>query len=390
MAASLLCKGGHSSMRIGIITILKVNNYGAELQAYATQAALKKLGYDAEIIDYLFYKNKGHRKCRKSRPIFKLGVKKWLAETLYPIFVRLKEKQSAVSELRRHRFDDFHLRNTSMSHTFCNIKDLYAECPDYDVYVVGSDQVWNPGIYSSILPYFLDFAPKGRRRVAYASSFGVEKLPADVVPVYKRLLSTFDAIGVREKNGVDIVRGLGMKAVNVLDPTLLLDDLAWKQVAADYPDMPEHYVLVYELTPSQYLNDVAQMVSQRTGLPVVRICKVAGADDSRFINVLDAGPAEFLGLISNAAFVVTNSFHGTAFAVNFNRPFLTVTPARKNNNSRQKSLLGLLGLSDRLLNEGDPVPDDISLDFSDAITRLSAERKKSVEFLTKAINGSET
>lgn len=135
--------------KIGIITILKVNNYGAELQAYATQATLNKMGYDAEIIDYLFYKNPMAKHTRGSRTEFSHSVKKRFAEWLYPLI----HKPSA-NKTRTIRFESFHKHNTRLSPTYRCAEELYDAKMPYDVYMVGSDQVWNPGSYTSLRPYF--------------------------------------------------------------------------------------------------------------------------------------------------------------------------------------------------------------------------------------------
>lgn len=374
-------------MRIGIITILKVNNYGAELQAYATQAAIKKLGVDAEIIDYLFYKHPKHIKTTLSRPLFNFSCKKRLAEYLFPIISKIKEWGSKDTKLRRSRFEKFHDINTTQSRTFRTLDDLYSGCPDYDIYIVGSDQVWNPGIYTSLKPYFLDFAPKGKRKVAYASSFGIGKLPENVKGTYRNFLRSFDAIGAREKSGVKIISDLGLKAENVLDPTLLLNGDEWRKVNTQYNGLPERYVAVYELASSPYLRKVATEVSKSLGLPIVRICGSTKTDDKNAININDAGPAEFLSIIQNADFVVTDSFHGTAFSINFQKPFFTITPDRKDNNSRQADLLTMLGITNRILKENDPIPSAISLNFSKVNKLLEAERFKSINFLSTAIYG---
>ena len=137
-------------MKIGIITILKVNNYGAELQAYALQRVLNLLGYDAEIIDYLFYKNPQHKKTIRSKPNFRFGIKKIFVERLYPIYVKIKMFLNSKNEnVRKQRFALFHKKNTRLSKTYKTIDELFEAKMDYDIYMVGSDQVWNPGIYSS-------------------------------------------------------------------------------------------------------------------------------------------------------------------------------------------------------------------------------------------------
>lgn len=378
--------------KIGIITILKVNNYGAELQAYATQAYLKKLGYDAEIIDYLFYKNPQFIRTKRSTPLFHFPFKKRLAEFIYPIWAQLKSLGNRRQQkLRERKFAEFHRKNTSMSVTYRSVDELYDAHMDYDIYLTGSDQVWNPGVYSSIAPYFLDFAPQDHKRIAYAASFGVSQIPKDARPYYAEFLSRYDAIGVREKNAVELVNDIAQKSAEwVLDPTLLLTSNEWLQIALPVNvDTDAPYILLYELTPCDYIQQLARNIKSKTNWQIIRICKDASREDKdkTIVNVIDAGPAEFLYLFSKASFVITNSFHGTAFSINFHRPFYTVLPLRKQNNSRQRSLLELFCLTDRLLIEGDPCPEQLiqSIDYTTIDGILHTERVKSLHFLRNAI-----
>ena len=378
--------------KIGIITILKVNNYGAELQAYATQCILNKLGWSAEIIDYLFYKNPEFKKTKMARPLFPMGNGKWLKEHLFPILNGMRELRYAKSnKVRKERFARFHRENTALSKTFKSMDELYRATFDYDVYMVGSDQVWNPGIYSSLEPYFLTFAPKGKKRVSYASSFGVSDIPEVAKPFYRKQLAEFSAISVRENTAVDLVKQLsGRDAQWVLDPTLLLSAAAWRQVCSDrYNDLPP-FVLVYELTPCAYIAELAKYIAKEKKLSIVRICKSAAREDenSDFLDVVDAGPAEFLELFGKAAFIVTNSFHGTAFSINFNKSFYTVIPHRKKNNSRQQSLLGMLDLKERMIWENSEYPDlNEGIDYTHVNMLLDTERDKSIKYLKEAIDG---
>lgn len=378
-------------MKAGIITILKVGSYGAELQAYALQAALRRMGCEAEVIDYLFYKNAGFRRTRCARPLFPFTLRQRLAETLYPLVQRIKSVcNGAAARRRAARFESFHRQHTALSPMFRTIDALYAAPPAYDVYITGSDQVWNPGIYANIAPYFLDFAPEDCRRVAYAASFGVERVPECARPVYRRFLSRYAAIGVRERQGVDLVRTLSDKAAQwVLDPTLLLCADEWLQVAEPV-DVAEPYVLIYELTPCPYISLLARHIATARGCQLLRVCKSAAREDkgADIRDITDAGPAEFLWLVAHAAAVVTNSFHGTAFSLNFRRPFYTVLPLRKRNNSRQRSLLALFGMESRLITEGDPLPAPTAEpDFAHAAATHEAERDKSLKFLHDAIYG---
>lgn len=379
-------------MKIGIITILKVNNYGAELQAYATQAILKMLGYEAEIIDYLFYKNSAHKRTNMEKPVFPFPFAVKVKEWLYPKLMAIRAIQYRKAQRERvRRFELFHQENTSMSVTYRSMDELYAAHVDYDIYMTGSDQVWNPGIYSSLNPYFLTFAPQGAKRISYAASFGVSCLPEDAKEYYRQKLQAYRAIGVREKDAVEIVKEVsGRKAEWVLDPTLLLGRQEWMEVARVYP-VEGNYILIYELTPCPYIRQLAGHFHKEKGWRIVRVCKSASPEDKdgEVLNVVDAGPAEFLSLIAHAALVITNSFHGTAFSVNFQRDFYTILPRRKQNNSRQRSLLELLGLMDRLLVEGAPWPviSEVNMDYAHVNKRLEEERNKSILFLKSAIDG---
>lgn len=121
-------------MKIGIITILKVNNYGAELQAYALQRILNNLGFDAEIIDYLFYKNPGHKNTLQSKPLFRFGLKKRLAETIYPLVAKGKTLFcSKAKKNRDQRFEAFHKENTRLSRPYRCVEDLLSTRMDYDI-----------------------------------------------------------------------------------------------------------------------------------------------------------------------------------------------------------------------------------------------------------------
>lgn len=378
--------------KVGIITILKTNNYGAELQAYATQAVLNKIGYDAEIIDYLFYKNPEHIKTKASKPSFNHGLKKRLAEILYPLIAKFKiGSNNNNSKNRDKRFKNFHVDNTAMSPTYRSMDELYASKKEYDVYMVGSDQVWNPGIYSSLLPYMLTFAPKGKKRVAYASSFGVSSIPQEFQWLYKEYLPQFSSIGVREKNAVDMVRELsGKEATWVLDPTLLLNKEDWMKVAKQSYGEKRNYILLYELTPCPYILELAKNFREKNGMEIIRICKNASIEDndSTILNIIDAGPAEFIDLFANAGMVITNSFHGTVFSINFGKDFYTVTPLRKQNNSRQQSILGLFSLNDRLLLEGTDINliSRTPIDYNTVNCTLEQEREKSINYLKNAID----
>ena len=208
--------------RIGIITIQKCNNYGADLQAYALGAKLRSLGYDAENIDYLFYKNPRHLGGRADKPVLPISLVNRIKEKLFPAVSFLRGFKCCRQRVARiSRFDSWFRANVKVGQEYRSVKSLYDNPPQYDIYMVGSDQVWNPRLYSNIKPYFLDFAPKGARCVSYASSFGVSELSGIAFYRYKQWLRRFSHIGLREKSGADIVNAMALDAevAHVLDPT---------------------------------------------------------------------------------------------------------------------------------------------------------------------------
>ena len=377
--------------KVGVITIVDVENYGAELQAFATIRALQEIGYDAELINYPFYKNKRHKATKLSKPVFAIPFKRKLAEWVSPKLNYLRNNilNATVSRQRKDSFAQFHKDNTTFSREYRTIDCLYEANMNYDAYIVGSDQVWNPYNYTSLDPYFLKFAPKDKKKIAYASSFGVSRLPDFTHTYYKDALQNFTAVGVREENAVMMVRDVAdIQAEWVLDPTLLIKGDEWDKYANEVKDVPKKYVLIYEPSVCPYVKTLAIHIAKEIGAKVVRL-GMDKATDEDITDVLVAGPAEFLWLVRHATFVVTDSFHGTAFSINMNKNFYTVNLARRPNASRQKSLLKLVGLGERLMEENAPLPESerFDIDFTSANKLLMDAREKSVNFLKNAIDG---
>lgn len=383
-------------IKIGIITIVKVNNYGAELQAFALEKKLQQLGYNAEIIDYLYYKNWRYKDSTMSKAFIPMNYKE---KILYYLKYRLINFSidcicpffNKAIKKRRNNFLEFHKINTQFSQRFTSMPALYNYYPQYDVYMVGSDQVWNPFTSSSIEPYFLTFVPKEKNKIAYASSFGVTTIPESLKRKYQELLSNLNHISVREQSGVTLIKQLiDKKTYLALDPTLLLNKKDWNKVMKIYPNMPPKYVLIYQLSDSHAIINLALRIGKQYKMKIYRICKRAYANtyNDGIINILDAGPAEFLSLIYNATFMITNSFHGTAFSINFNIPFYSIISSQKSNNSRLESLLNITKLNSRLLKDNvqiESVDISKSIDYTIANNILESYRKQSIEYLTNSI-----
>lgn len=377
--------------KIGIITILNVNNYGAELQAFALHHKLKLLGYQNEIINYLFYKNPKYRNELKAKPLFKQTpisklkefVLKWIDK--YSIFTN-----PGIAKVRAKRFSEFHGMYTKTSKVYHSYSELYDATHDYDTFIVGSDQVWNPNNHTNIEPYYLTFAPEKAKKISYASSFGVGSISKAYHQTYKGLFNNLDFISTREVDGVKLIKDItGKDAIHVVDPTLLLTKQEWEKILVPY-ESSEPYILMFVFKNSKYVLDLALHLQQQTGYKIIRVCKneMRVEPDSKIINIRDMGPREFLGLYQKAAIVLTTSFHGSIFSLIFEKPFYTITPGSKNNNSRQQSLLAMVGLEDRLIEEGAPFPDIRVMEISYETVKSILEHKRvdSIQFLQEAIN----
>ncbi|AIY12357.1 polysaccharide pyruvyl transferase family protein [Cellulophaga baltica] len=377
--------------KIGIITILNVNNYGAELQAFALHHKLKLMGYDNEIINYLYYKNPEYNIEPDSKPLIKTSVKNKLKDFV----LKWLDKYSALkypelAKVRKQRFEDFHKNHTALSRTYQSYSDLYNAKLEYDTYIVGSDQVWNPNNGTNLAPFFLTFAPENANKISFASSFGVGKIDEKYFPQYKQWLNNLTHISNRESSGVDIIRTITSKeTTHVVDPTLLLNKTEWESLMVPYENR-EPYILFFIFKKNDYAENLAYAIQKKTGFKIIRVCKneMPLESDDKILNIRDFGPLEFLGLYSGANIVLTTSFHGSVFSLIFEKPFYTITPSSKNNNSRQESLMTKVNLMHRLLREGDQVDLDklYDINFEEVKSKLEPQIELSVEFLKKSIN----
>lgn len=379
-------------MKIGIITIQSVNNYGAELQCCALCRKIRSLGYDAEVINYLYgiHPDHIHKGEKRTVPIsLNQDIKVRLLPIVQNIFCLFYRKNKV---LRTTRFDEFHATyNRLTKKVYPSVQSLYEANFDYDVLCIGSDQVWNYEKGYSLEPFFACFDKKGTRKISYGSSIGLSKLSPEAEIVFKRELSDFTSLSVREQQASELLHKLLDKDVDVvLDPTLLLNKGEWLEMAKADMCPSEKYVLVYIVTikPCDYVLEVARKVAKERGLKIVRICRDAypehSGDDVE--EILTAGPSDFVGLISKADFVVTNSFHGTVFAINFSKPFYSIIKSHHSTNSRLTSILKRLNLGNRILFEGSPIPEISDIDFAIPSEKLDEERVHSLDYLENALN----
>lgn len=333
-------------MKINTITCHDVYNYGASLQAYALQQHLRALGHDVQIIDYIpdylkgaynfWYIPKNHRFygiCKKSR-LFHLIYSVRLAPITYRTYGRIKPFK--------------HFKKQFLNCTEVQYRDIKSLCdnpPVADLYIAGSDQIWNTNLPNGHDPaFYLNFGNKDTRRISYAASFAISQLSKSDEAKVKEYLSHLDAISVREKTGVQILESMGYNGENVLDPVFLLSKSDWQSLAGCKPIVDGKYILVYHLFERN--KDLAKMAvkySRETGLKIVSIndkSSRAYAD----VNVSNAGPIEFVNLINNAEYVMADSFHATAFSLILNKPFSVFY--HNSNGSRIIDCLEIAGLKD--------------------------------------------
>lgn len=365
-------------MKVSCITRHAISNYGSLLQAYATQRAVESLGHEFEIMDYVPACEDVSQQVRTL-----LSTKpSWNGNPLKKSVYRLlMEPETKVAGKRFARERSQLLK---MSPHYASLEELKANPPKADVYMTGSDQVWGPissGAYD--LSYALEFAPEGARRISYAASFGKKNIPDSVRPRFLEDLRAYEAVFVREDAAREQLASWGIEAGQVVDPTLLLDGEAWRRMAAPAPK--GEYILVYQIHSDPTVGQYAVKVAKKLGLPLIRISaslhQASREGKFKWLPTL----AEFLSYVDNAACLVTDSFHGTAFAINLNTPLVEVLP-KNGTSSRNVSILRLTDLTDRVLQNLDDVElASKQIDFGRVNDVMGAEREKSLAQLKSMI-----
>jgi hypothetical protein len=369
--------------KIGIITIHRIHNYGSVLQAYALQQVCEDLGYQTEIIDYLFPNN------------FQSDNKYQTAGDTQPNEPKWIKILFGLSLMRQHKgIDSFVANHLHLSQTSYSSPDaLMDHPPHYDVYMTGSDQVWSPRHTNGDPAFMLHFAPEDKPKIAFAASIGAGQIPNELQQRYSELLCRYQSLSVREASGKKIIKELtGKEAQVVLDPTLLLNKDEWNKIATVKRQVRKPYILCYFLNYSfnafPYVDDLATDIQRQTGYEIVRVAR-----PPHNLNLcgstyrIGATPEDFLALVRDAELVLTTSFHGTAFAVNYGRPVFTVVKGRESGDSRQMNLMKSLGLEDKVLTISDAFPDVACshYDFTRKQRLLEELRKESILFLTKSL-----
>ena len=363
-------------MNIKVITRHAPSNYGSLLQSIATQTILERLGHRCEIIDYI-----RDDECGLKAIITDMNNKRdrlgGAIKRMAYVMMRYPEERWAEV-----KFDVMRQHYLKLTRRCSMHKDL-AQL-DADLFMTGSDQVWGPtlnGHYDEA--YFLSFVKK-KPKVAYAASFGRTEFTSQTIEEYKHLLSKYHAIAVRENSAVYLLKQMGVECSGqVLDPTLLLTgDESAKYIKHE---VKGKYVLVYQLHNNPALSDYVVRFARDVNLPLYRVSPTFHQfrRGGKFVYLPDLD--DFLSYIRNCTYMVTDSFHGTAFALNFNRQFIEILPNNKTG-SRNQSILQLTGLQDRIVTNYD----DFSIaekviDYARVNAVLAEERRKSMGILKKLL-----
>lgn len=320
------------------ITCHDVYNAGAALQAYALQTYLTSQGCNAGIIDYKPDYLSGHHK------LTAVCNPKYNKPLIRELYLLAKLPGRLVGLRHKCAFDKFTKKYFNLTHRYSSYDELCTSPPQADVYFAGSDQIWNPIFQNGKDPaFYLEFVKTGVR-ASYAASFAVEDIPAELRPTIAKRLNNLDHVSVREPTAIKILEQLGIHdGIAVVDPVFLLDARHWSNMAVRPRIGNKKYLLVYDFDNDPAICRMAKKIAAERGLDIYSIFDVPYAKKC----FSSAGPQAFLGLIQNADFVLSNSFHATAFSIIFNKDF-AVTARHDGINTRMQDLTNALGLGDRM------------------------------------------
>lgn len=367
-------------MKVEIITRHAVANYGSLLQAYATQKIIEKLGYEAEIVNYVRSDENGPNIVET---MLKRN-KKWNRNICTKYIYRKLQKR--VYEDSYNKFKDFrekYLKQTEIEYN--REKDLKENLPIGDVYCTGSDQVWGKiGNVEFDPVYFLSFVPDEKKKISYAASFGKEEMCKELEDNLFGYLKRYKFISVREDSAKNKLEKIGLDCYQTLDPTLLLDQSDWNHFIKDEKKHSEGYVLIYQLHNNKKLEKYAEEFAKRVGKKLIRISisKLYKFKSGKLIFM--PTPTEFLNYFKYADYVISDSFHATVFSIIFNKKVIDVLP--NNTGTRITSLMKLLNMEDRIItNYTDFSLIEKEIDYSLTNKILEKEREKSIKLLKKFI-----
>lgn len=365
-------------MKIGIVTFHNVYNYGGMLQAYALCQFINQKYSNCYCIDYqqeALTRKYRHQLWDPEKPSVQ-NVKHFIT---YYILRRNYKKEQKFNAFLKH-----YIPLTSAVH---HIGEFRAVSASFDILVSGSDQLWNPQFTGGQLDpvYFLD-TNHSPRKFAYASSAGARDFNALELEQLKQYLDSYQAVAVREEYLRQQLNPIKQDVQVVLDPTLLLSKNDWLSIREPVSGLPQEFILLYTFDNDSKTIAIAHRIARELSLPIVSLFKVKTKLPIQY-TLADLGPAEFLDVLDKCRFVVSNSFHGTAFAINFQKDFYSVY--KPSNPHRVLNLVKKLSLENRVINSIQDLPQvsKWGIDYSIPMAALEKERTLADNFLTFQYDG---
>lgn len=356
---------------IAFLTVHVGQNFGSNLQTIATAEVIKNTGNTPILINYC-----PKRVTRKHY---------WQDVIASPVRFIWRLFRAPFFYKNLHVYESYLSGYCDMTEPIYDEDDFIKKCPHADVYLTGSDQVWNSHHNQGLNKRYYFEGIKGKK-VAYASSFGVEELPEDEYIEVKRMLASYSAISVREDSAKKLVNSMGYDAEHLIDPTFMLNKEDWKAYASARI-VKEPYLLMYtpyNVVDKQLLYKSARKIAKEKGLKVVTFSWTLMSERLADKTIKFASPGDFLSLMLNADYVITNSFHGTAFSINLNKQFLVYMPSGFG--TRIKSILTQFKLDSRLMGGSETeLPYNDIINYNETNKILDLEREKSMNYLKKAL-----
>ena len=359
-------------MKIGILTFQNTLNYGALLQNYALQKKIEEYNKECETIDYIC------KAVEEREKVINISDIKNIKELIKYIVIGRKIKK------KEQRFNEFINQNLKYSKIRYNKDNINESTKVYNNIIVGSDQVWNYNLTDNDYTFMLDFATKETKKNSYAASFGISDISENNKEMYRTYLNEFDNISVRENTGMSIIDNLLNKKVNVvIDPTLLIDKDEWKRKIGIREYNKKKYIVYYAMQKEEKLLEFAKKIARENKFELINLNpNIRNLYKTK--SIVNLGPKEWLEYLYNAEYIITNSFHGLAFSIIFNKEFFVEIPENINKtSSRLKDLLVMLNLEDRDIKEKKCKLNNINWDIVNA--KLKTEREKSLRFLEHII-----
>lgn len=360
---------------IGIVTIHRIANYGSLLQVFALQTKLQEMGYSVVVIDYV----------PERLRLFNLAKKTNLKQPIKTLAVCAKFIIHLRSSIRISRFIK---QNIAISpRRYHSNNDLKMYPPNADIFLTGSDQVWNSTHNACIdKAYFLDFVPKNKMRISYAASFGREDVESSEIEIIKTYLSKFHKISVREKSAVKILNDANFQDISQhLDPVFLITKKQWQNYLhkSEHKNNQKKYVVIYEVN-NENIAPLMENARKIASIKNVEIHFIKTTQKSKLIDECDKiyknlSPFEFIDVINNAEYVISGSFHGAAFSIILNKTFFIVYP--RHFSTRLKNILEIFNLTNRVISEDSDLEQMTKpINYSDVNSVIEYENAKAIEY----------